>query len=233
MAHSFVVARFLPQPSAQWTSIYGVEKAADIITHPFLALRMHLKDIGFSSRPKHAHLFMLFIVSSERPTGASEDCIFTLGPVAEKTDRVLTVNPPFSFSGRPVYLYAFPKLIAKCTVSDFDISDDRFSGPHKLDETDFKIFCESVIEDDCRRMVRVRTSGGDEAVEDGWETWSSRSSTGTEQGRKPESCIYELLDWRDPSSLACSSIYHELLLYKQYVALRALLSIILVNFMSS
>ena len=219
MAHSFVVARFLPQRSAHWTSLYGAKKAADIDTHPFLALRIYANDMGYSNRPENAHLSMLFIVSSEKPVGASKNCFFTLAPAAENSERVLTVTPPLSSSERPFYLYTFPKLLANYTVSDLDVSGDRFSGPHQLDEADFKIFCKSILEDDHRREVEPRSSGGDDPVEDGWQTWSGRSATGTEYLRKPRSRFYELLDWRDPSTLARPSIYNELLLYKQYVAL--------------
>ena len=219
MAHSFVVARFLPQRSAHWISHYGTKKSADLHTHPFLALRIYAKDMGYSDRPEHAHLSMLFIVSSEKPVGASKNCFFTLAPAAENSERVLTVTPPLSSSERPFYLYTFPKLLANYTVSDLDVSGDRFSGPHQLDEADFKIFCKSILEDDHRREVEPRSSGGDDPVEDGWQTWSGRSATGTEYLRKPRSRFYELLDWRDPSTLARPTIYNELLLYKQYVAL--------------
>ena len=219
MAHSFVVARFLPQPSAQWTSPYGIEKAADIPTRPFLALRIYAKDMGYSNRPEHAHLSMLFIVSPEKPVGASKDCFFTLASGAKTADRVLAVTPPLSSSERPFYLYTFPKLFADYTVSDFDVSGDRFSGPHKLDESDFKIFCKSILEDDLRRKVKLRSSGGNDAVKNAWNTKSGEGATGTEYQPKPRSCVYELLDWRDPLLLAHPSIYNEQLLYEQYVAL--------------
>ena len=226
MAHSFVVARFLPQPSSEWTSPYGAKKSASIDTHPFLALRMYANDTGLSNRPGDAHLSMLFIVSSERPAGASKNCFFTLGPVAKKMDRVLTVTPPLSSSESPLYLYTFPKLLADYTVSDLDVSGDRFSGPHVLDAEDFRIFCNSILGDGRRRTMELRSSGGDDPVEDGWETWSGKSAAGTEYRQKPRSCVFELLDWRDPSSLAWPSIYNELLLYKQCVASNSVLSIL-------
>ncbi|KAG2741337.1 hypothetical protein P692DRAFT_20256953 [Suillus brevipes Sb2] len=45
VSHSFVVAKFLPQRSATWTSHYGLEKAASLKSHPFLALRVSRADI--------------------------------------------------------------------------------------------------------------------------------------------------------------------------------------------
>ena len=44
------------------------------------------------------------------------------------------------------------ELISKSTVSDLNVSGDYFSGPHKLGESDFRVFCKLIPETVHQRM---------------------------------------------------------------------------------
>ncbi|THH19818.1 hypothetical protein EW146_g1422 [Bondarzewia mesenterica] len=218
MAHSFVVARFLPQLSAQWTSHYGFKKAADLVTRPFLALRVYATDIGLGDPSQPTRYAVLFVVSSQKPIGVNKDCFFALGSAVDQKYRALTVNPPISLGGRALYVHTFPKLHA-CFQGDVDITSSSYS-PYRLDESNFHTFCHSVMEDhhNRKKLTHCPSSGGDEPVENGWDTWSGSTTTGMEYLRKPVSCVYELLEYEDPSLLDPPAIYEELLMYKQLAA---------------
>ncbi|KAG1779413.1 hypothetical protein EV702DRAFT_99782 [Suillus placidus] len=77
MPHSLVVAKFMPQRSAYWTSHYGREKAISLPTRPFLALRISQNDIGLDNQLREGDF--LFAVSPQKPSGVNKGCYFALG----------------------------------------------------------------------------------------------------------------------------------------------------------
>ena len=110
----------------------------------------------------------------------------------------------------------FPKLHAEYTAK-INSAGDQFSGPYKLDEPSFCTFSEAIMEDRHRRagLLESHLSGGDNVVEDDWETWSAMTLLGTEHFSQPMSCVYELTDWANTVLPFHSSICDELLVYKQ------------------
>lgn len=105
MPHSFVVAKFLPQRSATWTSHYGLEKAASFKSHPFLALRVSRTDIGMQNLDLQEQF--LFAISPKKPTGVNDGCYFALGSSLDKEKKMLRVEPPLRPGGRTLYVHTF------------------------------------------------------------------------------------------------------------------------------
>ncbi|KAG2041072.1 hypothetical protein BDR03DRAFT_946922 [Suillus americanus] len=56
MPQSFVVAKFMPERSASWTSSYGLKKATSWTTRPFLALRISRTDVGLRAIKRGARM---------------------------------------------------------------------------------------------------------------------------------------------------------------------------------
>ncbi|KAG1849705.1 hypothetical protein DFJ58DRAFT_794829 [Suillus subalutaceus] len=106
--------------SANWTSYYGLEKAASLKTLPFLALR--------SGRQGQ----FLFAISSGKPTGVNDGCYFALGSSLSIERKTLHVEPSLRPSGRTLYVHTFPRLLED---AQFQISPVTVPHlPHRLDE---------------------------------------------------------------------------------------------------
>ncbi|KAG1841823.1 hypothetical protein DFJ58DRAFT_807718 [Suillus subalutaceus] len=190
MPHSFVIAKFLPQRSANWTSYYGLEKAASLKTLPFLALRVSRTDVGMQDLGRQGQF--LFAISSGKPTGVND------GVIERKT---LHVEPSLRPSGRTLYVHTFPRLLED---AQFQISPVTVPHlPHRLDEASFLLaFCGSVLEiyEFLKCANDAHSSGGSEPVEDGWDSWSGKSPYEYEHDR------------------GATFIYQDLLLYNQLAA---------------
>ncbi len=220
MAHSFVIAKLAFKRSVYWTSYYGAETAIALKTRPFLALRVHARDLEPDDYRFHSQHTYLFAVSTHKPTGIRESCYMALGPAAKEEKRVLVVHPPLPSEGRPLYVHTYPWL-AEYPVSTEENSSGspKNAGPHHVEPSSFRAFCRSVLYDDLptyRELERLQrleraSSGGDEPVEENWESWSGRSAT--EGLHKPIWNIYEYLEFKNLSIAEPPSIYQELALY--------------------
>ena len=218
MPHSFVIAKLVPKRSAMWTSYYGIQKAADLATRPFLALHVSATDLGLGDPEEPERYSTLFLVSPEKPTGLK---YFTLTPRASGEKRALVVNPSLHPEGRSLYVHTFPELHEDEVIFGAGVANDATIGPHYLDKPSFRTFCRSVMKDRHNRMQLKQSeilrgqslSGGDDAIEDGWDTWSGKSSK--ERFRDPMGCVYEHLHFKNLPLWEPPSIYRELLLYKQ------------------
>ncbi|KAG1717675.1 hypothetical protein EDB19DRAFT_1183752 [Suillus lakei] len=219
--HSFVVAKFLPQRSATWTSYYGLEKAASLKSLPFLALRVSRTDIGMQDFGRQGQF--LFAISPQKPTGVNDGCYFTLGSSLDRERRMLHVEPPLRPGGRTLYVHTFPRLLED---TEFKLSPETVPHiPHRLDESSYLTFCGSVMEvyekfvqQKCAKDAQ--SSGGSDPVEDGWDSWSGEAE-GEYLNRRP-GYVFEYLE---PQSFNLSavtieptSIYQDLLLYNQLAA---------------
>ncbi|KAG0707893.1 kinase-like domain-containing protein [Suillus ampliporus] len=217
MPHSFVVAKFIPQRSATWTSYYGHEKATSFKTVPFLALRVSRTDVGLQELAPH-HGRFLFVISTRKPTGVNDGCYFALGSSLDKERKMLRVAPPLRTDFHTLYVHTFPKLLED---TQFDISP--VTVPHlqqQLDESSYLTFCRSVLEvhekfvqEKCANDTR--SSGGSNPVEDGWDSWSGESRR--EYLNRRGGYVFEYLDPEtfNLSAVEPTSIYQDLLLYNQ------------------
>ncbi|KAG2145176.1 kinase-like domain-containing protein [Suillus clintonianus] len=229
MPHCFVIAKFLPQRSANWTSHYGLEKAASLKALPFLALRVSRSDDGVQDLCRQGQF--LFVISPEKPTGVNDGCYFTLGSSLNIERKMLHVEPPLRPGGRTLYIHTFPRLQADA-IPILRLQEDglfEFSLaavphlPHRLDESSFLAFCGSVMdvfEKFVKRANDARSSGGSELVEDGWDSWSGESPY--EYVRDPGGYVFEYLEPQSfrmsAAAVGATSIYQDLLLYKQIAA---------------
>ncbi|KAG1887625.1 hypothetical protein F4604DRAFT_1717852 [Suillus subluteus] len=218
MPHCFVIAKFLPQRSANWTSYYGLEKAASLKTLPFLALRVSRTDVGMQDLGRQGQF--LFAISSEKPTGVNDGCYFALGSSLSIERKMLHIEPSLRPSGRTLYIHTFPRLLED---AQFQISPVTVPHlPHRLDEASFLAFCGSVLKVYAKFLKcanDAHSSGGSEPVEDGWDSWSGKSPYEYEYDRG--GYIFEYLEPQDfnmSTAVEATSIYQDLLLYNQLAA---------------
>jgi hypothetical protein len=146
MAHSFVIARLIPQFSSRRTSYYGVQTSSALVARPFLALQLLTTDLGWGD-PTNPQQKILFIVSTEKPTGANHDCYFMVAPTASKETRHLYVHPPLTTGVQTLYIHTSPQLYETEIIDNSAKSDCPPIVSHQLDESSFNIFCSSVRED--------------------------------------------------------------------------------------
>ncbi|KAG2071481.1 kinase-like protein [Suillus decipiens] len=221
MPHSLIVAKFIPQRSATWTSYYGLEKAASLKSHPFLALRVSRTDIGMQDFGHQGQF--LFAISPKKPTGVNDGCYFALGSSLDKGKKMLRVEPPLLPGGRTLYVHTFPRLL-----EDTEFKPSPETVPHilhRLDEPSYLTFCRSVMEV-YETFVRqksakdTQSSGGSDPVEDGWDSWSGESQR--EYLNRRAGYVFEYLE---PQTFNLStvtaeptSIHQDLLLYNQLAA---------------
>ncbi|KAG2041060.1 hypothetical protein BDR03DRAFT_35203 [Suillus americanus] len=128
--HSFVVAKFLPQRSATWTSYYGLEKAASLKSLPFLALRVSRTDVGMQDFDRQGQF--LFAISSKKPTGVNDGCYFTLGSSLDKDKKMLRFEPPLRPGDRTLYVHTFPRLLED---TEFKLSPKKLCLISRIDLT--------------------------------------------------------------------------------------------------
>ncbi|KAF9219686.1 hypothetical protein BS17DRAFT_381544 [Gyrodon lividus] len=112
-----------------------------------------------------------------------------------------------------------PKLFEDTRYSDTGMSVPGVL-PHHLEDSSFLTFCGSVVEDHTKHLQERaatggRYSGGDESVNDDWDTWSGQSQREYQHGRSGYVFEYLQPDCIDFSALESPSIYEELSLYKQ------------------
>ncbi|KAG1887633.1 kinase-like domain-containing protein [Suillus subluteus] len=203
--HSFVVAKFLPQRSATWTSYYGLKKAASLKSLPFLALRVSRTDIGMQKFDRQGQF--LFAISSKKPTGVNDGYYFALRSSLDKD----SVEPPLRPGDRTLYVHTFLKLLED---TEFKLSPETV--PHisnRLDESSYLTFCRSVMED-------AQSSGGSDPVEDGWDSWSGESQG--EYLNRRSGYVFEYLEPQSfnlsAATVEPTSIHQDLLLYNQLAA---------------
>ncbi|KAG2340923.1 hypothetical protein BDR05DRAFT_840076, partial [Suillus weaverae] len=221
MPHSFVIAKFLPQRSATWTSYYGLEKAASLESHPFLALRVSRTDIGMQDFDRQGQF--LFAISPKKPSGVNDGCYFALGSSLDKEKKMLRIEPPLGLGDCTLYVHTFPRLLED---TEFKLSPETVPHiSHQLDESSYRTFCRSVMEvyetfarEKCAKDVQ--SSGGSDVVEDGWDSWSGESQR--EYLNRRPGYVFEYLE---PQSFDLSavtveptSIHQDLLLYNQLAA---------------
>ncbi|KAG0707894.1 kinase-like domain-containing protein [Suillus ampliporus] len=216
MPHSFVVAKFIPQRSASWTSHYGLEKAASMKTLPFLALRVSRPDIGMQDLGLQGKY--LFVISPHTPTGVNDGCCFALGSSLNKERKMLHLEPPLHPGGRTLYVHTFPRLLEDTIYDPSPVTVPHL--PHQLDESSFLTFCRSVMEvnekfvqEKCAKDAH--SSGGNDPVEDGWDSWSGESHR--EYLNRRGGYVFEYLEPEtfNLSAVEPTSIYQDLLLYNQ------------------
>lgn len=220
LSHSFVLVRFSFKRSALWTSHYGIEKAAALRAQPFLALRVPARDFEPEDTPypeTHAHLFL---ISTRKPSGISQDCYLALEPAAKEEKQTLVVNPPLPSQGKPLYVHTYPWLLEEPMLEDEGTCVKP--GPHHLDEPSFRIFCRSVLEDRPRclkleksQAMKLASSGGPEPVEEGWQTFSGGPAN--EYLNKPPWNKYDYLEFENLPIEGPPSIYKELESYERLV----------------
>lgn len=223
MTHSFIAAKLWAQRSAYWTSYFGVQAAARLVTHPFIALRVRESDLRedhFSATSKN----FLFIVSPHKPTGNHSTNYVVVLPTTQKEGRSVSVHPPLHVQGQTLYIHTIPRLLELPWEAEenTNIATARVAGPHQLDDESFRNFRRWYQEDQDKRRERVRrglgskrSSGGQEVVEDDWDTWSGEP--GTEGLNDPRAYVFDYLPLKDIAVLCCPAVYQDLTVYKQYV----------------
>ncbi|KAG2041080.1 hypothetical protein BDR03DRAFT_1024239 [Suillus americanus] len=218
MPHTFVVAEFMLQRSAYWTSSYGILQAASLTTCPFLALRISRKDIGYDDHWRKG--VFLFVISPQKPSGVNEGCYFALGSSLDESRKMLHIEPPLHPEGGTLYVHTFPKLLEHIEI---ELPGSVTHLPHQLENSSYLTFCRSVL-DDYVRILQVKysndepSSGGNEPVGDEWHTWKTRK----QREGEPEHNDY-VFEYLEPHSFDLStveppSIYQDLLLYNQLTA---------------
>lgn len=109
-----MIVRLDATKSAWRTSLYGVQKAAELETHPFLAFRALGTDLGLRDK---VHPYFpdipiegsprMFIVSPLKPKGLYKDCYLTLG--GPEDERTLQLVPSLPIE-QTLYLHTLPMI---------------------------------------------------------------------------------------------------------------------------
>ncbi|OCH90132.1 kinase-like protein [Obba rivulosa] len=221
MPPTFTLARLRPTGAGQWASNLGQQKAADLNTRPFLALHALSSDYHNPGKVStYVSLGRLFVVSPQKPEGLYTGFYCVLSPVEATDGRTLTVYPPLQSSGQPLYVHTLPALPDTRMLED--IVPDPL--PYHLDDASFRVFCLAVREDmdelrKRRSDVASRDSGGLEAVQKDWDSWSQQTSR-TKARRAPlgESIFERLPAIGNLNVLDPPTIYSELRLFHQLEA---------------
>ncbi|OBZ65270.1 hypothetical protein A0H81_14788 [Grifola frondosa] len=223
MSNPFIVVCLVASQSARWTSWHGIQASERFIpTRPFLALPLALKDVGTNYDPTYDPYQYLFVVSPQKSIGISEGFYLPLtsskSPGGEGNN--LIVNPPFPLSfGWPLYLHSAPFI----RDNKFDLRPvgDPTDVQYRLDESSFRLFCDTVKSSlQKRRELLIqgkasrRISGGDEKVQQDWDSWSGSSDK--ETLHDPGAFAFERVPFAELSlPLEPPTIYTELRLFRQ------------------
>jgi len=179
--HAFILTKLVPQKSAHWTSPYGHDKAADLPTSTFLALRVLASDIfQVSSGGSHS---ILFPICTTKPKGLFQDRYVLVA--SDRNDsgnaRQLPVKPTLSTSdSRPLYVHTAPMLFERNYRAS---GDGHWPSKYRATDLDLQNFIQFALQDHretrklCEKSRIQRVHQGDyEIVRDDWETWSGQSS---------------------------------------------------------
>ncbi|EED77688.1 predicted protein [Postia placenta Mad-698-R] len=220
LAQSFVLARLLTQRSAYWTSWHGYHRAALLSAQPFVALRVRFTEFGCDN----VHLF---VVSPKKRTSglyANCDLPLVLQPGNARLDDALHAAPPLPTWTRQLYLHTFPALKTQRGIGG--MLQDEESDKFKLEEPSFQRFWSKAWSETVRyrekewgfETMKPRSSGGDEAVQDNWDTFS-KDVNDVEHLHDPFGrCVFERLEFKDLPLTEEPSIYRELAIYDQLAA---------------
>ncbi|KAG1839141.1 hypothetical protein DFJ58DRAFT_859919 [Suillus subalutaceus] len=205
MPHSLVVAKLMPQRSANWTSYYGRQQAISLATRPFLALRISQTDIGLHGHSQEGDF--LLAISPQKPSGVNEGCYFALGSSLDEGRKMLHVEPPLHPEGGTLYVHTFPRFL-EYVESARSRARTVPRLPHQLGKFSYLTFCHSVLHDYDRILQEKYTND---------ERSSGGSGPETEGMLKTYGYVFEYLEPQsfDLSSVQPPSIYQDLLLYNQ------------------
>ncbi|OSX62266.1 hypothetical protein POSPLADRAFT_1115601, partial [Postia placenta MAD-698-R-SB12] len=220
LAQSFVLARLLTQRSAYWTSWHGYHRAALLPAQPFVALRVRFTEFGCDN----VHLFI--VSPTKRTSGLYADCDLplVLQPGNARLDDALRAVPPLPTSTRQLYLHTFPALKTQRGIGG--MLQDEESDKFKLEEPSFQRFWSKAWSEAMKfrkkewgyETMKPRSSGGDEAVQDNWDTFS-KDVNDVEHLHDPFGrCVFERLEFKDLPLTEEPSIYRELAIYDQLAA---------------
>ncbi|OBZ65277.1 2-haloalkanoic acid dehalogenase [Grifola frondosa] len=152
------------------------------------------------------------------PTGSDGDCLPLASSEGERID--LVVNPPFPLSfGRPLYLHA--GICFEDNGFDLSSAGDPADVQYRLDEESFRLFCGATRASLQKRddllflnKKKRRISGGDDPVEDSWDSWSGRSER--ETLHDPKAFAFQRVPFAELNlPLEPPTIYNELRLFRQ------------------
>ncbi|OBZ65314.1 hypothetical protein A0H81_14784 [Grifola frondosa] len=200
MSRPFVVARFLANQSARWTSWYGVQASEHFLpTRPFLALPVVLKDFALFHNPSSEDRPFLFVVSPCKPTGVFRGTCLPLALPSEVEGIDLVVEPPLPLSfGRPLYLHTAPFL-----------QDNKFDLRAAVILLMFSTGLMKIV-----FANSPGVSSGEEPVEAGWDSWSGYSDR--ENLHDPTTFAFQRVPFAELTlPLEHPTIYTELRLYRQ------------------
>ncbi|OCH90134.1 kinase-like protein [Obba rivulosa] len=220
MPPAFTLARLQPTGAGQWISNLGQQKAAELTTRPFLALHILSSDFNRDKVSTWLSPGILFVISPQKPEGLYRGFYCALYPAEATGRRALTVYPPIQPNGQPLYIHTLPALPDTRMLNE--VVPDPL--PYHLDDASFRVFCHAVREDmdELRRRrsdVASRNSGGLEAVQKDWDSWSQQTSrTNARRTRLGESIFERLPVLGNFDVLNPPTIYSELRLFYQLEA---------------
>ncbi|EED82542.1 predicted protein [Postia placenta Mad-698-R] len=140
-------------------------------------------------------------------------------------DGALRAVPFLPTSTTSLYLHTFPGMHARdgFTVGNSVFNDDE-GDKHKLDESSFERFWSKAWNEGLRftgrgwdsKTMKPRSSGGEEPVQDKWDTFS-KDVNDIEYLHNPSGrCMFERLEFQDLPLSEEPSIYRELAIYDQF-----------------
>jgi casein kinase 1 len=211
---AIIAAKLLPQHSARWTSRHGDEEAAYLGTKPFLALSTWY-DCLWKTKPSLDEAFrdpVLFIVSPVKPHGVYEGCFLTLIPSATSSLREIQLEPYPMNHVAPLFLHTRPTLSVGQMknmpfVSSYQLSGDALERIGNAYSRDFEITTARA------GYMFPPKSGGENEVDDEWDSWSGQSAK--ENLTNPYHQSYEVLPLLDEYWTMLPSIHQELSLLRQ------------------
>ena len=225
MPPSFLGVRLNAKESALMTSKYGLQVAESMPVRPFLAFKSSLFELR-SSPVEQSH-WILLGVSPRKPTGEHADDYFALNPAESGEERVLVTEPPVSTTQR-LYLHLFPRIVFPnfhgLGVESANPPTSATDGTYEFERESFDRLCAAfhppIIETHVtvERAWERATSGGDEPVQDDWQTWSGPSEKESGPGGlvgRPWTWTYDLVKTDDWTTVPEPTITQELLIMEQ------------------
>jgi hypothetical protein len=218
-----VAAKLAAQRSAYWTSFYGHTIAEQLITKPFIAIRLWEDGVWgrHSQEVPKADDFrtpLLFIVSPVKPHGVYENCYFTLVKTPPSSPREIQLSPyPDAVGDGTLFLHTCPSL-REVEIENNSMEATPHASTYQIGQDNIEQI-RNVIRDDAKMSqaraegIFERTSGGEDAVGDRWSSWSGQSAK--EHETDPYFRNFDFVPLLDEYWRAVPSIHKELCLLRQ------------------
>jgi hypothetical protein len=216
MAHSLVLAKFSPSLTATKARMSPtvIQAAGSMICRPFFALAIALAESHAGQQ--FGYNVALFPVSPRKPGGEFADYHATIFlPPTEQSKFLhlgLSSQPPQYLSG-PLYLHTVPALYLKSGLPSCAL-------PYQLDLESLQQV--RALGDGhqiswFRAALQHLDSGGDESVQEGWDTWSGDDPYDVQVPFGSFMVEYLDPDGIDLGTIGPPYVLEELMIFKKWV----------------